>query len=82
MSSGSRKVKRVPSYAKFFQGFIRSSSVVVSPPPFLGGFHPVRNITGEEYSCAMFSRSTMEHTVHKTCAEELTSRLILQSYEH
>ena len=54
MSSGSRKVKRVPSYAKFFQGFIRSSSVVVSPPPFLGGFHPVRNITGKSIPVPCF----------------------------
>lgn len=54
MSSGSRKVKRVPSYAKFFQGFIRSSSVVVSPPPFLGGFHPVRNITGKSIPALCF----------------------------
>lgn len=54
MSSGSRKVKRVPSCAMFFQGFIRSSSVVVSPPPFLGGFHPVRNITGKSIPALCF----------------------------
>lgn len=39
---------------KFFQGFIRSSSVVVSPPPFLGGFHPVRNITGKSIPALCF----------------------------
>ena len=64
-----------------FPGFYTLVERCSESTTILGWMSPSEEYHREEYSCAMFSRSTMEQTVHKTCAEELTRRSILQSYE-